>query len=215
MSLSAAVSTTRCPTSRGPSWATPGASSTSTAAGSGTCRPGGVAGLGRQRWAHDPTGQAARWMKVIARRLTADAMAIEDEKTRARRSPPAAASPRRPSPGRSPWPAPKPDRGHPRRPRRRPVPAQLRQRNPRPAHRRAAGPRPGRPAHQDDRRRIPPGRGRARVRRVPRARPARPGMRGYLARLLGHALEGRVVEHVLPIFHGAGAQRQGHAASTR
>jgi putative DNA primase/helicase len=30
-------------------------------------------------------------------------------------------------------------------------------------------------------------------------------MRDFLARLLGHALEGRVVEHVLPIFHGTGA----------
>lgn len=30
-------------------------------------------------------------------------------------------------------------------------------------------------------------------------------MQRYLARLLGHSLEGRVVTHVLPIFHGAGA----------
>jgi putative DNA primase/helicase len=30
-------------------------------------------------------------------------------------------------------------------------------------------------------------------------------MRDFLPRLLGHALEGRVVEHVLPIFHGNGA----------
>jgi putative DNA primase/helicase len=30
-------------------------------------------------------------------------------------------------------------------------------------------------------------------------------MREFLPRLLGHALEGRVVEHVLPIFHGTGA----------
>ena len=29
-------------------------------------------------------------------------------------------------------------------------------------------------------------------------------MRAFLARLLGHALEGRVIEHVLPIFHGDG-----------
>jgi putative DNA primase/helicase len=35
------------------------------------------------RWAHDSTGQAARWMKAIARRLTADALAIEDDKKRA------------------------------------------------------------------------------------------------------------------------------------
>lgn len=32
-----------------------------------------------------------------------------------------------------------------------------------------------------------------------------PGMRSYLARLIGHALEGRVTEHILPIFHGEGA----------
>ena len=31
-----------------------------------------------RRWAHDSTVQAARWMKAIARRLTADALAIED-----------------------------------------------------------------------------------------------------------------------------------------
>jgi putative DNA primase/helicase len=34
-------------------------------------------------------------------------------------------------------------------------------------------------------------------------------MRGYLARLLGHALEGRVVEHIMPIFYGAGANGKG------
>ncbi len=32
-----------------------------------------------------------------------------------------------------------------------------------------------------------------------------PGMRSFLARLLGHTLEGRVTEHILPIFHGTGA----------
>ena len=35
------------------------------------------------RWAHDDTGQAARWMKAIARRVTADALAVEEEKARA------------------------------------------------------------------------------------------------------------------------------------
>lgn len=35
-------------------------------------------------WAHDSTGQAARWMKAIARSLTADAMAIEDNDDRAK-----------------------------------------------------------------------------------------------------------------------------------
>lgn len=35
-----------------------------------------------QRWEHDITGQAARWMKSIARRITADALAITDERDR-------------------------------------------------------------------------------------------------------------------------------------
>jgi putative DNA primase/helicase len=35
-----------------------------------------------RRWADDATGQAQRWMKVIARRLTTDAMAIEDDQKR-------------------------------------------------------------------------------------------------------------------------------------
>ena len=36
-----------------------------------------------------------------------------------------------------------------------------------------------------------------------------PEMRDYLARLLGHGLEGRVTEHVLPIFHGPGRNGKG------
>lgn len=36
-----------------------------------------------------------------------------------------------------------------------------------------------------------------------------PDMRGYLGRLLGHALEGRVTEHVMPIFHGPGRNGKG------
>jgi putative DNA primase/helicase len=36
-----------------------------------------------------------------------------------------------------------------------------------------------------------------------------PDMRAYLARLLGHALAGRVSEHVLPIFYGAGRNGKG------
>jgi putative DNA primase/helicase len=35
-----------------------------------------------RRWAHDTTGQAARWAKVIARRVTTDALAIEDKRDR-------------------------------------------------------------------------------------------------------------------------------------
>jgi putative DNA primase/helicase len=36
-----------------------------------------------------------------------------------------------------------------------------------------------------------------------------PAMRGYLARLLGHALEGRVATHILPVFHGEGGNGKG------
>jgi putative DNA primase/helicase len=35
-----------------------------------------------RRWAHDSTGQAARWMKSVARRITSDALAIEDDRQR-------------------------------------------------------------------------------------------------------------------------------------
>jgi putative DNA primase/helicase len=35
-----------------------------------------------QRWVHDSTGQAPRWMKVIARRLTTDALAMPGEQER-------------------------------------------------------------------------------------------------------------------------------------
>jgi D5-like protein len=35
-----------------------------------------------RRWARDATGQASRWMKSIARRVTCDALAIEEEKER-------------------------------------------------------------------------------------------------------------------------------------
>ena len=93
-----------------------------------------------RRWAHDATGQAQRWMKVIARRLTTDALAIEDEQNRkaavslARRG---ESSPRRRR-GAHPGRHRAGHRGHPRRPRRRPVPAQLPQRHPGPADRRAA-----------------------------------------------------------------------------
>jgi putative DNA primase/helicase len=36
-----------------------------------------------------------------------------------------------------------------------------------------------------------------------------PEMRAYLGRLVGHSLEGRVTEHILPIFHGDGANGKG------
>jgi putative DNA primase/helicase len=35
-----------------------------------------------KRWVPDSTGQSARWMKSIARRITADAIAIADDRSR-------------------------------------------------------------------------------------------------------------------------------------
>ena len=39
--------------------------------------------------------------------------------------------------------------------------------------------------------------------------PPDPAMRAFLGRLLGHALEGRVVSHILPIFYGEGGNGKG------
>ena len=51
------------------------------------------------------------------------------------------------------------------------------------------------PAHQDDGAAFDPGAAGAEFAQVPGARPARRGMRAFLARLLGHSLEGRVIAH--------------------
>ena len=61
-----------------------------------------------RRWAHDATGQAQRWAKVIARRITTDALAIEDKTDR--KAAFALASRGESShaiAGRSPWPPPR------------------------------------------------------------------------------------------------------------
>ena len=131
-----------------------------------------------QRWAHDATGQAARWMKV-------------DRPPAHHRRP--GDRGRQGTQGRA---QPGPPRRILRRGRRRAHPGQHRGRasssppttstptrscstaataslDLRTGELRAA--RPGRPADQDDRRRLRPRRRRARVRQVPRARPARPG----------------------------------------
>ena len=163
------------------------------------------------RWAHDSTGQAARWMKAIARRLTADALAIEDADDRRK----ALAAARRGesshaiagaltlasteaelavSPGQL-------DadpfllncangtldlhtmdlRGH--------DPADLLTKVTRAAWRAGAT-------------------GTEFTRFIERVQPDQ-GMRAYIGRLLGHALEGRVTEHVLGIFYGTGRNGKG------
>jgi putative DNA primase/helicase len=159
-----------------------------------------------QRWAHDGSGQAARWMKAIARRLTADALAIEDNQDRktavslARRGESAAGisgaltlasteSAIVVSPDdldADPFLLNCPNgvldlRTGQLAPH---DPALLLTKMTAAAyHPGAAGP--------------------AFTRFLARVQPDA-GMRAFLARLLGHALEGRVTSHILPIFHGEG-----------
>ena len=98
------------------------------------------------RWAHDTTGQAARWMKSIARQRSPPTrwrsptrQTAGRRSTRARRGESAAGvAGALTLAGTEPEIAVTPDA-----PRRRPVPAQLPQRHPRPADRDAARPRPG------------------------------------------------------------------------
>jgi putative DNA primase/helicase len=164
-----------------------------------------------QRWAHDATGQAARWAKAIARRITADALDIEDAKESkaavnlARRGESAAGvAGALTLAGTEEGIVVTPDdldadpfllncangildlRTGELEPH---DPARLLTKMTGAAYEPdAAGPQ---------------------FRKfLERVQPDEQ-MRGYLARLLGHALEGRVVEHIMPIFYGAGANRKG------
>ena len=160
-----------------------------------------------QRWAHDTTGQAQRWMKVTARNLTTSALAIEDEKERKaalgtvrRGESSAGVSGALTLAGTEAGIVAAPGdldadpfllncangtldlrtgelREH--------EPADLITKVARAAY------DPGAP-------------GTAFTAFLERVQPD-PLMRSFLARLLGHALEGRVTEHILPIFHGTGA----------
>ncbi|WP_300610023.1 phage/plasmid primase, P4 family [Trebonia sp.] len=164
-----------------------------------------------KRWAHDSTGQAARWMKSIARRVTADALAIEDEQHRrsalssARRGESSAGvSGALTLAGTEAGIVVTPDdldsdpyllnctngtldlrTG------------ELRAHDPADLLTKMAGAAldPGAP-------------GAVFSGFLDRVQPEAE-MRAYLARLTGHALEGRVVEHILPIFHGDGANGKG------
>jgi putative DNA primase/helicase len=159
-----------------------------------------------QRWAPDGSGQAARWMKAIARRLTADALATEDTQARktalslARRGESAAGisgALTLASTEQSIVVTPDDLDADPyllncpngvldlRTGQLAPHdPALLLTKMTGAAyHPGAAGP--------------------AFTRFLARVQPD-PQMRAFLARLLGHALDGRVVSHILPIFHGEG-----------
>jgi putative DNA primase/helicase len=164
-----------------------------------------------QRWAHDTTGQAARWAKGIARHLTADALVTEDAKERAaavnlaRRGESAAGiAGALTLAGTEEGIVVTPDdldadpfllncangtldlrtgelRGH--------DPADLLTKMTGAAY-------------------DPDAAGPEFAKFLERVQPD-PAMRAYLARLLGHSLEGRVTEHILPIFHGQGRNGKG------
>ncbi len=164
-----------------------------------------------QRWATDGTGQAARWMKAIARRLTCDALAIEDDKDRqaalnlARRGESSAgvagaltlASTEEGivvSPDdldADPFLLNCPNGVADLRT------GQLLPHDPALLLTKMTG------AAYD-----PGAAGPEFAKFLERVQPDS-AMRAYLARLLGHALEGRVVSHILPIFHGDGGNGKG------
>jgi putative DNA primase/helicase len=164
-----------------------------------------------KRWAPDATGQAARWAKVIARRLTTEALALTDEADRKVKVPAAR-------------------RGESAASVRGALSlasteseivvtpddldadpfllnctngvldlrtGELGPHDPKLLLSKMTGAafRPGAPGPEF-------------VKFLERVQPD-PGMRDYLGRLLGHALEGRVTEHLLPIFHGAGRNGKG------
>ncbi len=160
-----------------------------------------------QRWAHDGTGQAARWMKSIARRVTSDAIAEENEKKRqaaislARRGESSSGvSGALTLAGTEEGIVVTPDDLDA-------DPFLLNCRNG------VLDLRTGQLGPHDPALLLTKMTGAAYDPEAPGAEFAKflervqpdEAMRSFLARLLGHALEGRVVSHLLPIFHGAGA----------
>jgi len=163
------------------------------------------------RWAHDDTGQAKRWAKIIARRVTTAAMAITDDKERAaavglaRRGESAAGiNGALTLAGTEPGIVVTPDdldtdpfllncpngildlrtgKLGPHDPA-----ALLTKMTGAEYHPDAVGPEFSK--------------------FLRRSQPDQ-AMRDYLARLLGHTLEGRVTTHILPIFHGEGGNGKG------
>jgi putative DNA primase/helicase len=160
-----------------------------------------------QRWAQDASGQAARWMKAIARRLTSDALAIENDQDRkaalnvARRGESAAGvagalTLASTEPGivispddldADPFLLNCPNGVLDLRT------GQLGAHDPGLLLTKMTGTAYDPAAH-----------GPVFARFLERVQPD-PGMRAFLARLLGHALDGRAVTHILPIFHGEGS----------
>ena len=159
-----------------------------------------------QRWAHDTSGQAPRWMKAIARRLTSDALAIENERDRqaalnlARRGESAAGISGALTLAST-------EEGIVVSPDDLDADPFLLNCPNGVVHLRTGQLGPHDPGllltkmtgAACDRGAAGP----EFAKFLDRVQPD-PAMRAYLARLLGHALEGRAVSHVLPIFHGEG-----------
>lgn len=163
------------------------------------------------RWAADATGQAARWMKVIARRLTLDAMSILDGDQRraalnlARRGESSAGIAGALTLAATETEIAVATADLDADPFLLNVAngtldlrtATLRQHDPRDLLTKISA-----AAYH------PTARGEEWTRFLARVQPEA-SMRDFLARLVGHALEGRVVVHVLPIFFGPGANGKG------
>jgi putative DNA primase/helicase len=158
-----------------------------------------------QRWAHDSTGQAARWAKSIARRVTADAIAAGSQVSLARRDESSAGiAGALTLAGTEEGVVVTPD-DLDANPFLLNCPngildlrtGQLGPHDPGQMLTKMTG------APYD-----PAAAGPEFTKFLERVQPD-PAMRAYLARLLGHALEGRVITHILPIFHGAGANGKG------
>jgi putative DNA primase/helicase len=159
-----------------------------------------------QRWAQDATGQAARWMKAIARRLTCDALTIEDAKERqaalnlARKGESSAGISGALTLAST-------EAGIVVTPDDLDADPFLLNCANGVVDLRTGGLLPHDPAmlltKMTRAAYDPAAAGPEFAKFLDRVQPD-PAMRGYLARLLGHALEGRVVSHVLPIFHGEG-----------
>jgi putative DNA primase/helicase len=164
-----------------------------------------------QRWAHDSTGQTQRWMKAIARRLTADAIAEPDEQkckaamSLARRAESAAGI-------RGALTLASTEKGVVVTPDDLDADpfllnctngtldlrtGELHDHNPADMLTKMTG-----AAYRPD------AKGPEWRKFLTRVQPD-PGMRAYLGRLLGHGLEGRVVEHILQIHCGAGRNGKG------
>ena len=159
------------------------------------------------RWAHDTTGQAQRWMKVTARNLTTDAYALEDEKDRKaalgttrRGESSAGVAGALTLAGTEAGIVAAPDDldADPFLLNCANGTLDLRTGDLRPHEPGDLITKVTRAAYD------PAAPGAAFTAFLERVQPD-PLMRSFLARLIGHALEGRVTEHILPIFYGVGA----------